>query len=380
MRARPASRLRVAARFLARSLDLRATSFLLALSSVAVGISVVAMSLALKADVSRKMSRELRAYGPNLIVTPGAGLGGGTLDASVTGSLASVLSRTEMDQTPLLYAAGRAGGLGLTLAGIEFDSARRLFPYWRVRGAWPAPGDGDSSLVGARLAGRLKVGPGQALRIEVGGHGAELRVAGLVTTGEAEEEQVFVPLALLQGLAGTRGISTAALRIDAGPDEVEAAARDLEAAVPGISARPLRQVSRAEGSLLERLDVMMGLLSALMLAMTVLCVMTTLVSIVVERQPEIGLMRSLGAGDGEIILMLLGEATLLGLAGGLLGYGLGVAGARLLGHQLFGAAIAARPEVIPVVTGLALAICWAGTLLPLRRALAIRPADALRGE
>jgi ABC-type lipoprotein release transport system permease subunit len=57
-----------------------------------------------------------------------------------------------------------------------------------------------------------------------------------------------------------------------------------------------------------------------------------------------------------------------------------MAGARLLGNQLFGAAIAARPEVIPMVAALALGICWAGTLVPLRRALAIRPADALRGE
>jgi putative ABC transport system permease protein len=382
IRAHGMGRFRVAARFLVRSLDLRARSCLLALGSVTVGISIVAMSLALKADISRKMSRELRAYGPNLLVTPEEGrvAGMAPFDTEAARALPGLLGDTAAAVAPLLYAAGRAGGSGVTFAGVEFPATRTLFPYWGVAGEWPAAGAEDECLVGRRLASRLKVERGDSLRIEIGARHAELRVSGLVTTGEAEEDQLFAPLALLQSLAETRGISTAALRLDAGPDEVESAARRLEAARPDLSARPLRQVSQAEGRLLGRLEVMMALLSVLMLAMTVLCVMTTLVSIVVERQPEIGLMRSLGAGDGEIMLMLLGEATLLGLAGGALGYGLGMAGARLLGYKLFGAAIAARPEVIPIVAALALGICWAGTLVPLRRALAIRPADALRGE
>lgn len=372
------ARLRVAARFLMRSLDLRARSFLLALGSVAVGVSVTAMALDLKADIGRKMSREMRVYGPNLIVTPKAT--GALLPMTAPGNVREALAGFESDVTSLLYAAGRMGNTGVTVAGIQFDSARVLFPYWRVDGAWPETTDEQACLVGARLAARLSLAPGQTAPLEIAGKRADCSVAGLVTTGEAEDEQVFAALGLVQRLTGVAGLSTVAIRLTARSQEIERAATRLEAADPAFTARPLRQVSEAQGRLLTRLDLMMALLSALMLAMTILCVITTLISLVVERQSEIGLMRSLGAGDGEILLMLLGEATLMGIAGGLLGYGLGFVGARLLGQQLFGSAITARPEVIPWVVSLALVICWAGTLVPLRRALAIQPAHALRGE
>jgi putative ABC transport system permease protein len=78
--------------------------------------------------------------------------------------------------------------------------------------------------------------------------------------------------------------------------------------------------------------------------------------------------------------MLLGEATLLGLAGGALGLAAGMAGARWVGRRLFDAAVTPRPEVVPWVLGITLALCWLAVLLPLRRALSVQPATALRGE
>ena len=101
---------------------------------------------------------------------------------------------------------------------------------------------------------------------------------------------------------------------------------------------------------------------------------------VLEREPEIGLMRSIGAGHGSIMAMFLGEVSLLGILGGLLGLGVGMLGARLIGRRLFDAAIVARPDVVPLVLAIALGLCWVAVLVPLRRALAIQPAAALRGE
>jgi ABC-type antimicrobial peptide transport system permease subunit len=91
-------------------------------------------------------------------------------------------------------------------------------------------------------------------------------------------------------------------------------------------------------------------------------------------------MRSIGAGDGEIRMMFLGEVSLLGILGGAAGLGLGALAARLVGSRLFGAAIEPRAGVIPVVLAISLALCWSAVLLPLRRALAVQPAAALRGE
>ncbi len=50
-----------------------------------------------------------------------------------------------------------------------------------------------------------------------------------------------------------------------------------------------------------------------------------------------------------------------------------------MGRRLFNASITPQPQVIPWVLAITLGLCWAAVLLPLRRALAVRPATALRG-
>ena len=60
----------MSARFLLRSLSLRGSSFLLALLAIVMGATVTSTMLTIRADLTAKMSRELRRYGPNLLVTP----------------------------------------------------------------------------------------------------------------------------------------------------------------------------------------------------------------------------------------------------------------------------------------------------------------------
>ncbi|HET6371796.1 MAG TPA: FtsX-like permease family protein, partial [Candidatus Polarisedimenticolia bacterium] len=92
------------------------------------------------------------------------------------------------------------------------------------------------------------------------------------------------------------------------------------------------------------------------------------------------LMRSIGASDRDVAGIFLGEVSLLGLGGGACGILLGALGARLIGARLFGAVIDPRLAAAPLVLLIALVICWIAVLVPLRRALRIQPAAALRSE
>jgi putative ABC transport system permease protein len=103
-------------------------------------------------------------------------------------------------------------------------------------------------------------------------------------------------------------------------------------------------------------------------------------SMVVERESEIGLARAIGAGDGAIFRMFLGEVGLLGVLGAFAGLLLGAGVTRLISRGLFGAAIEPRLSIVPVVLGLSMVICLIAVYVPLRRALAIQPAAALRGD
>ncbi len=175
-------------------------------------------------------------------------------------------------------------------------------------------------------------------------------------------------------------MSFAALSVEGGPRAVESSAARIAAALPGVEARPVRAIALAEGALLGRLDRMMLLLTLVVLVLSGLCLVTMLMSMVVERESEIGLARAIGAGDGEIFKMFLGEVGLLGAIGALAGTAIGAILVRVIGSGLFGAAIEPRLSVVPAVVLASLLICFVAVLIPLRRALSIQPAAALRGD
>ena len=381
------------ARFLLRSLSLRGPAYLVALLAVTVGATVTATVLNLKAGLNQKMSRELRAYGPNLLVLPGAGAlpspaGAGaagqaaTLEEAVVARVPGLLGSSARI-APVLIASGVVGGQATTLVGTDFEALHRIDPGWSVTTLPDGRRDpsvrGDCVL-GASLAKRAGLEPGDRCEIRARSS-VVVQVTGLVSTGEAEDEQVFLPLGMVQGLTGQNGrVSFAALSIEGGTEVVEISAARLAAAFPGVTARPARAIALAEGAILGRLDRMMLLSTLLILVLSGLCLVTTLMSMVAERESEIGLARAIGAGDGEIFKMFLGEVGLLAAIGAVAGIALGAGLARLIGERLFGAPIEASLSVVPAVLGASILICLVAVFIPLRRALSIQPAAALRGE
>lgn len=269
-----------------------------------------------------------------------------------------------------------------TVVGCDFAALHEQNPSWRIEGAWPAPGE-RACVLGASLARRAGLATGGLALVWFGNSSSQpiLQVAGIVSTGESADEQVFVPLDLAQAETGLqRRVSLAAIAIDGGAEGAQAAARTVEAAIPGASARPLRQIAAAQGEILGKLRRMMILLTAVVLTLSALCLTTTLMSAVIEREGEIGLMRSIGASDFEVLSMFLGEVSLLGLLGGLLGLGIGAGATLTIGARLFEAPIAPRLSVVPVVLIGSVVLCLLSVLVPLRRALSIQPAAALRGD
>ena len=128
-------------------------------------------------------------------------------------------------------------------------------------------------------------------------------------------------------------------------------------------------------------------------------IVATLVMIVKDKQTDIAILRTLGAGPGNVLGAFAVQGVLIGLAGTVLGAGLGVLVARnletlvrglerVLGTKFLDAQVYYMSDLpayvewrdLLQVCGVAFALCALATLYPAWRAARTAPAQALRHE
>ncbi|MDH3947374.1 MAG: ABC transporter permease [Gammaproteobacteria bacterium] len=141
-----------------------------------------------------------------------------------------------------------------------------------------------------------------------------------------------------------------------------------------------QQMLEVLGSILNVLTFAVGAIGGISLLVGAIGIVTIMTIAVNERINEIGLIRALGARQGQVLSLFLGEAIVLAAIGGLTGLGLGIGLAQLLHLTLPALPVhtswvfVVLAEVIAVVIGLAAGV------LPARRAARLDPIEALRTE
>jgi len=78
------------------------------------------------------------------------------------------------------------------LAGTWFDQVAKMNSWWKVEGRWVSSGDDRANcMVGRAAARQLDLAPGSRVELRSGDHNISLTVSGIVTTGGAEDSQIF---------------------------------------------------------------------------------------------------------------------------------------------------------------------------------------------
>jgi putative ABC transport system permease protein len=133
-------------------------------------------------------------------------------------------------------------------------------------------------------------------------------------------------------------------------------------------------------SILSALTMALGGIATVSLAVAGVGIMNVMLVSVAERTREIGLLKALGAGRGQILAVFLAEAVLLSTSGGLLGLLVGWLGVRVL-VAVFPAFPAAPPHwAVAAAFALSVIVGAVFGVLPARRATRLDPVAALAGR
>ena len=151
---------------------------------------------------------------------------------------------------------------------------------------------------------------------------------------------------------------------------------------PGLPIVQLRTMEEVFGASVTRqrfLSQLLGLFAVVALVLAAVGTYGILSYLVTERQREIGIRMALGAGQGQVVRLVLGQ----GLAMAVIGIVLGIAGAfalsRLLTSLLYGVS-PADPATFATVAGVIVVVALAACIVPTRRATRVDPLMAIRAE
>ena len=384
-----------------------------------VGITLGVATLIIVTSVMNGFRADLmnRIIGLNghLTVQPerGRALEGSEAILARLGAIGGIAQAAPVVKGQVLLTAPGGGAAAAQLRGVlpAALAARPTIQRAIRLGSLDAFGDEDTVVVGARLAQRMRVQPGDSLTLVLpqarGGdftaapRQRTLRVAATFDLGmpEYDGRTIFVPLATAQGLFGLGNAVSQVEILVADPSRIAPVTTAVRAAFAG---QPLRITDwqGANSSIYAAVVVerkVMFLILTLIVVVAAFNIISSLTMLVKDKGRDIAILRTMGARRGAILRIFILCGATIGCGGTLAGFalGLGVATnfpalrrglAWLEETGLFGAELrflmqlpsVVEPGEVAVIVAMGFGLSLLATLWPSWRAARIDPAEALR--
>ena len=262
-------------------------------------------------------------------------------------------------------------GRGLTVGDRAGTALSVVVNETAAAGIWPNENPlGHEFTLGTRLgqdgasAGGTVVGVARDVR----DYGPVQAVRPTVYLSHAQFPMSFVTVAVR-----ARGEPTALM------ESLRSVLGELDPDVPMFQVRTMEQI-QADAVAQPRLYVLLlGLFASAAVLLAALGIYGVLTHAVAQRTREIGIRLALGAGRGQVVAMVVGQAGRLAIAGLTIGVALALGVSRLIRGLLFGIEPSDAITYTLVTVGL-LGVALLASYLPALRASRIDPVRALRYE
>lgn len=355
---------------------------------VAAMVAVIGFVRTMTAEINHKMER----YGANILILPktedlqlsygGLDLGGVAFDLAPMRQadlqrLATIKNAANIAAVgPTLLGVVDAGGRRVLMAGIELERVNVLKPWWRLTGGRPTR---DGLLAGAQTAKVLNLAVGSEVTV----NGRSMPVVGILdATGSQDDHLLFAELSAAQRLLGRGGeISMAEVAALCHDCPVEDMVKQIAAVLPDVKVMAIQQVVKGRMDTLHRFSTLSLGMSALVVLVGSLVVLTTMMSSVRERKEEIGIFRAVGFRRSHVMRIIFSEAAIMAGPAGLIGYMVGTGTTYLAVHFLSGldhAVVTPDPVLFIGAVLLAMVVGLTASLYPAVMAARLDPNTALR--
>ncbi|CZE47170.1 ABC transporter permease [Campylobacter geochelonis] len=352
--------------------------------AIMIGACVSSAFINVYADIDAKVSKELNSYGANLIISPSDFEKENFIsEKNLSLAFSKIPKELVLAQGKFLFSSANIGTTSAVVMGVNFESLKKVMPYLDLQSGKMINLDFDNknALIGVNLAkiAGFKVGDEVEIKNSFDNNVIKVRIKGVVYDGEKEDNLLIISLSLAQEFFKKDGLinySNAIINTDF--QNLSQISKNLSN--KQIHFEPVSKISKSQGAILDKIKLLMALISIIILIITAICVNTSLSSILLSRLKEIALLRAIGASKKNILNLYTGEIFTLAMLASIVGAFAGFLLAQILGEAIFSSTINFRFISVVVAIIVSLVFAFLASFYPIKKALNANMANLLRGE
>jgi putative ABC transport system permease protein len=396
----------------------------LTIIGIIIGIAAVVAIVSIGEGMRQNVESRLGGLGADIItISPGggrasAGFRGGPGEQGSTATSTEAKNLTKKDVLVLQsvdgvkFIEGTVSGQGevyylgekatISIAGVDPLVWKEMTTDELDSGRFLGPSDYNVVVVGNNIAENTFKQPlvvNRMITIE----GKAFKIVGILQESGSfggDDRRIIMPIEAARdtlGEVGSDEFDSITIKA-ASTDDVEQImaeaeqklliSRHLTESKKDFSISSTKSMQATMSAITQTMTLFLGAIAAVSLLVGSVGIANTMFTSVLEKTKEIGIMKSIGAKNSDIMMIFLLNSAIIGLIGGILGICLGSAissllpllGMRLMGVGGGGMTTVITPLLLMYAALLAIGIGVVSGLIPAYRASKLKPVDALRYE